>query len=83
MLSCRDVSELATDFMERTLSLRARLGLRLHLSLCVACRTYLDQLRKTVGLLRQTGHAASDPDIVARVVTAARQARAADERPSD
>lgn len=83
MLSCRDVTELATDYIERSLSLRARLALRLHLSLCVACRTYLDQLRKTVALLRQAAPAASDPDIAARMVTAARQAGEAGKKPND
>jgi len=61
--------------MERSLSLRTRLLIRLHLSLCMACRNYLDQLRKTVGLLRQAGRAASAPDIAARMMAAARQAR--------
>jgi hypothetical protein len=83
VLSCRDVTELATDYMERSLSLRARLALRLHLSLCVACRAYLDQLRKTVALLRHTGQAASDPDIAARMVAVARQAREAGKKPND
>jgi len=52
VLKCREVSELATDYMERTLPLRVWLGVRLHLFLCSMCRAYLDQLRKTAALLR-------------------------------
>ena len=52
MLKCRDVSELATDYMERALPLRLWLGVRLHLLLCDMCRAYIDQLRKTALLLR-------------------------------
>src|ERR1700722_4095206 len=52
MLKCRDVSELATDYMERALPWRQRLAVRLHLFLCDMCRAYIDQLRKTTALLR-------------------------------
>jgi len=53
------VTELATDYMERTLSLRASLGMRLHLGMCSSCRAYVNQLRKTVALLR--GHQLPPP----------------------
>jgi len=60
--------------MEPTSSRRAQPPL-LHLGLCAACRTYLNQPRKRVGLSRQTGLTATDPGIVVRVlVVAARQA---------
>jgi predicted anti-sigma-YlaC factor YlaD len=51
LLSCRDVTERATDLMERRLPLREWLAMRVHLGMCRACRNYMDQLRKTVGLL--------------------------------
>jgi len=51
MLTCRDISELVTDYQERALPLRQRLGVRLHLFLCAACRRYFDQMHKTVALL--------------------------------
>ena len=52
MLTCRDVTEHATDFMEGALPVRTHLAMRWHLFLCRMCRAYLDQLRLTVGLLR-------------------------------
>jgi hypothetical protein len=52
VLKCRDVSELATDYMEHALPWRLWFGVRLHLLLCDMCRAYLDQLRKTALLLR-------------------------------
>jgi hypothetical protein len=45
------VSEQATDYMEGALPLRRRLAMRWHLRQCSMCRAYLDQLRKTIGLL--------------------------------
>ena len=51
VLRCRDVTERASDLLEGALPLRLRLALRLHLALCSMCRAYLDQWRKTRGLL--------------------------------
>jgi hypothetical protein len=49
--TCRDMSELASDYLEHTTPYRARVGIWLHLWRCEACRRYFDQLRRTVALL--------------------------------
>ncbi len=51
MPNCREMSELVTDYLERTLPLRTRLGARWHLLLCPACQRYYAQMRQTVRLL--------------------------------
>lgn len=51
MPTCRDMSELVTDYLEQALPVRARAGVRWHLLLCPACRTYFAQMRGTVRLL--------------------------------
>jgi predicted anti-sigma-YlaC factor YlaD len=51
MPSCREMSELVTDYLEGALALRTRLAARWHLFLCPACRRYYEQMRRTVGLL--------------------------------
>lgn len=51
MPTCRDMSELVTDYMEHATSLHLRLSMWLHLSRCEACRHYYDQVRRTVALL--------------------------------
>lgn len=45
MLSCKDVAELASHSLDRRLSWRERLGMRLHLFICRACPRYVEQLR--------------------------------------
>ena len=52
VLTCREVTEHATDYMEGALPVRTRWAVRLHLLLCRMCRAYVVQLRRTVGLLR-------------------------------
>jgi hypothetical protein len=41
MLSCREVTERASDYLDRALPLRQRLAVRLHLFMCQHCRRYL------------------------------------------
>jgi predicted anti-sigma-YlaC factor YlaD len=71
--TCRDMSELVTDYLERAVSLRRRLGMWWHLFRCTACRHYYDQMRRTVLLLR--GAPAKPPDAATeeRVMEALRQ----------
>ena len=51
MPTCRDMSELVTDYMERATPVRMRAAMWWHLVRCEACRRYFDQMRRTVRLL--------------------------------
>lgn len=59
MLSCRELNARATDYLEGQMSLRQRAGFKLHLLMCSRCGTYVDQLAKTIALLRAGRPAAS------------------------
>ncbi len=54
MLSCREVTQHVSDYLDKTLPLGQRLKLRLHLFVCIHCRRYLKQLRATIGLIGQS-----------------------------
>ena len=41
MLTCRDIAELVTDYVERRMPLTQRLRFQFHLSLCTHCRAPL------------------------------------------
>ncbi len=49
--TCKDMSELVTDYLDGALPRRVRWQARLHLFLCQACRRYFGQMRRTVRLL--------------------------------
>jgi predicted anti-sigma-YlaC factor YlaD len=53
MLSCKELTELATAYLEEDLTWRERLRVQIHLWMCKHCRRYMDQMRKVVGLLRR------------------------------
>jgi predicted anti-sigma-YlaC factor YlaD len=47
-MTCQEITELVTDYLERRLSLRDRLRLRWHLGLCRHCRAYMQQIRMAI-----------------------------------
>ena len=53
MLTCKDASRLVSEGQERSLHLRERLGLRLHLWICVNCRRFERQIRLLRRALRK------------------------------
>jgi anti-sigma factor RsiW len=50
-LSCRELVELVTEYLDRTLAPADRARFEAHLSGCPPCRRYLAQMRQTVRLL--------------------------------
>jgi predicted anti-sigma-YlaC factor YlaD len=53
MMTCREVTELVTAYLERRLSLRDRVRFQLHIGMCRHCRRYLRQMRLTVQTVGQ------------------------------
>ena len=72
LLTCREVSEDATGYMEGGLSVQRRLAVQLHLSLCRMCRNYLEQLRRTAALLRGRPLPPPAADIEQKIIERAR-----------
>ncbi|MBO0731424.1 MAG: zf-HC2 domain-containing protein, partial [Acidimicrobiaceae bacterium] len=47
-LVCRDAVELVTDYLEGRLTRRNRRRFEAHIAACRNCRTYLEQIRRTI-----------------------------------
>jgi len=47
-MSCKELVELITEYLEGTLPEEARGRFDLHLSFCRACREYVEQMRLTI-----------------------------------
>lgn len=58
MLSCQQLTELVTDYLERRMPLGQRVRFRLHLATCPGCRRYLHQMQRTVAA---TGQLPTEP----------------------
>ncbi len=81
MPTCREVAEQATEYLERTMPPRRRLGVWAHLRVCPNCRTYLRQFVDTVALTRRAGAGVPPPppheeDRLVAVMKAARAPKA-------
>ena len=50
-LTCKELTELITDYLEERLPPADRLRFEHHLSICDACVTYVDQMRTTIKAL--------------------------------
>jgi anti-sigma factor RsiW len=50
-LSCQELVELVTDYLEGALDDQARARFEQHLAQCDGCSAYLDQIRETVTLV--------------------------------
>jgi anti-sigma factor RsiW len=51
MLTCKQLVELVTDYLEGALSAADRQRFETHLDDCAACSRYLDQMRTTIRML--------------------------------
>jgi anti-sigma factor RsiW len=54
-LTCRELVELVTDYLEGALPLPERRRFEQHVRSCVACARYVEQLRVTVHVLGRLG----------------------------
>ncbi len=50
-MSCQDLVELITEYLEGNLSFSERIRFQLHLGLCQGCRNYLHQMKSTIRIL--------------------------------
>ena len=62
-LTCREVVELVTDYMEGALSAKQSARFEQHLAFCDPCIEYLGQIRTTVALVQQLAPAPVDQEI--------------------
>ena len=56
-LSCQELVELVTDYLEGALPEEGRLRFEDHIGRCSGCKLYLEQMRQTISLL---GHLPAD-----------------------
>ncbi|MDX1491568.1 MAG: anti-sigma factor [Pseudohongiellaceae bacterium] len=78
MLSCRDLSHHAGDYVEKQLTFKQRLGYGLHLLLCGHCRQFLRHFRSTLAYTKalQSSQQISDAeaaDITQKVLEQAKK----------
>ncbi len=51
MLTCKEITELVTDYAEGNLSFMDRFRFRMHIGMCRNCRQYVRQVKATAAAL--------------------------------
>lgn len=63
MLTCKELTELVTEYLEGRLSCSERLRFQLHLGICRNCRAYLRQMKLTVRALGKLPEEGIPPEL--------------------
>jgi anti-sigma factor RsiW len=58
MISCKDITELITDYVEGVMPFTDRMSFRMHIAMCPPCKRYVEQMKLTV---ETTGQLPSEP----------------------
>jgi anti-sigma factor RsiW len=61
-LTCQELVELVTDYLEGALSPAERARFDAHLAGCTGCRRYLEQMRQTIATLPRLTEETIQPD---------------------
>jgi predicted anti-sigma-YlaC factor YlaD len=77
-LTCQELVELVTEYLDDTLSEVDRARFDEHLVICHDCRVHLDQLRQTMRALGTLSEETADPVAVERLRLAFRDFRQAE-----
>jgi predicted anti-sigma-YlaC factor YlaD len=75
MLSCREITERASDLLDGTLPWRVRVEIRLHLMMCRFCREYVRQMELLLRTLRRLPPEEPSPELQRELLTAFRAER--------
>jgi len=71
-LTCRELVELVSDYVEGDLDARHRAAFEGHLTACEGCEAYLEQMRTTIALTGRLREDDLDPAVRDRLLTALR-----------
>ena len=71
-MSCKELVELVTDYLEGALSPADQRRFELHLSKCEGCKLYIDQIRLTIKAAGQLTEDSIDPAIKNELLAAFR-----------
>jgi anti-sigma factor RsiW len=71
-MSCRELVELVTDYLEDALDPVTRQRFEQHLQVCDGCVAYVDQMRTTVRLLGEVPEESLSPEARDRLLAAFR-----------
>jgi predicted anti-sigma-YlaC factor YlaD len=77
MLTCRDIVQLVTDYLEGGMAPESRLQFERHVAVCPPCRGFLAQMRETVRVSGEVTEESLSPEAREHLLAAFRHWRSA------
>ena len=74
-ITCREIVEIVTDYLEGAMTAEEREQVELHLNLCDGCSDYLQQMRLAIALSGRIEPELISPELEAELVEAFRGLR--------
>jgi anti-sigma factor ChrR (cupin superfamily) len=68
MLTCKEITDLVTEYAEGNLSLMDRIRFQLHIGMCRNCRRYVRQVKATAGALGLLPQPEMPPELEAELL---------------
>lgn len=53
MLSCKDISHLASDHIDNNLPFMMKMKVKMHLFMCKKCQIFMSQFKKSIDIVQQ------------------------------
>lgn len=76
MMTCQELIEFLSDYLDGQLPLPQRLAFELHLKLCRDCRAYLHNFKTTIAVAKQSGDQAAEmPEDLVKAILDSRWAK--------
>ena len=67
-MTCQELSEIVTDYLEGTMPLSDRVRFDLHLAVCPECRRFLEQMKQTIAALGRVPSEPIPPEVEAKLL---------------
>ena len=61
-LTCKEIVELVTDYLEQTLVSEMRARFEEHVTECPGCQTYIEQVQQTISMLHRLAEEPTLPE---------------------
>ena len=61
-LTCKEIVELVTDYLEQTLVSEMRVRFEEHVAECPGCQTYIEQVQQTISMLHRLAEEPTLPE---------------------
>ena len=67
MLMCKDLAEIASDYIDDELTGRQNLSVKMHLMMCRHCRTFIGNLRASTDLLKVHSSGRGNEELIRKI----------------